>query len=180
MPVFATHECAMSLTLTLTPGARRWQLARRCLVLAAVLAGAAAQAADSPVPAKGVADKLSAARAHVAAKRWPEALAELRQLGDSASADWNNLMGYVLRKGSPPDWDGAERHYGEALRIDSRHRGALEYSGELALIKGDLARAEQRLAALDKACMFGCEEYTDLKESVQRYKAAGNRYLPRN
>ena len=83
-----------------------------------------------------------------------------------------------LRKGSPPDLDGADRHYREALRIAPAHRGALEYSGELALMKGDLPQAEQRLAALDKACTFGCEEYTDLKQAVQRYKAAGNRYQP--
>ena len=180
MPIFDPRECAMNTAVTLSLGARRWQRTRRCLMLVAVLAGATAQAADAPAPAKAAADKLGAARALVAAKRWPEANAELRQLGDSASADWNNLMGYVMRKSSPPDLEGAERHYGEALRIDPRHRGALEYSGELALIKGDLPRAEQRLAALDKACMFGCEEYSDLKESVQRYKAAGNRYLPRN
>ena len=45
-------------------------------------------------------------------------------------------------------------------------------------MKGDLPLAEQRLAALDKICAFGCEEYTDLKQAVQRYKTAGNRYQP--
>ena len=180
MPIYDAHECAVNTSLAVIPSARSWRRRRRCLVLVAVMAGAAAQAADAPAPAAGAADKLSAARAQVAAKRWPEALTELRQLGDGTSADWNTLMGYVLRKSSPPDLDGAERHYGEALRIDPQQRGALEYSGELALIKGDLPRAEQRLAALDKACMFGCEEYSDLKEAVKRYKAAGNRYSPRN
>jgi tetratricopeptide (TPR) repeat protein len=76
---------------------------------------------------------------------------------------------YSLRKQATPDLDGAERFYNEALRIDPRHRGALEYSGELYLMKGDLARAEQRLAALDKAYTFGCEEYTDLKNAVARF-----------
>ena len=32
------------------------------------------------------------------------------------------------------------------------------------------------LAALDKACLFGCEEYTDLKNAVARFKANGGRY----
>ncbi len=67
--------------------------------------------------------------------------------------------------------------YNEALRIDPKHRGALEYSGELYLILGDLAKAEQRLATLDKVCTFGCEEYTDLKKAVARFKAAGNKYV---
>jgi hypothetical protein len=57
-------------------------------------------------------------------------------------------MGYSLRKGATPDFAGAEKFYNEALRIDPKHRGALEYSGELYLRTGDLARAEQRLAAL--------------------------------
>ena len=42
---------------------------------------------------------------------------------------------------------------------------------------GDLPKAEQRLATLDKACTFGCEEYTDLKKAVRNYKANGNKYI---
>ena len=152
----------------------------RCLLLAAaLLAGApVAVLADSTPNASPANDKLAPVRAHLAAKRWADALAELRRGHDSASADWQNLMGYSLRKGTPPDMDSADRHYREALRINPRHRGALEYSGELALMKADLPLAEQKLAALDQICSFGCEEYTDLKQAVQRYKAAGNRWLP--
>ncbi|HTQ74560.1 MAG TPA: tetratricopeptide repeat protein [Burkholderiales bacterium] len=90
---------------------------------------------------------------------------------DTGSADWNNLMGYSLRKSPNPDFAGAEKFYDKALRIDPRHLGALEYSGELYLQTGDLARAEQRLAALDKACFFGCSEYSDLKKAIAQYKA---------
>ena len=57
--------------------------------------------------------------------------------------------------------------------IDPRHRGALEYSGELYLQTGPLDKAEQRLAALDKACFFRCSEYSDLKKAIERYKAGG-------
>ena len=94
----------------------------------------------------------------------------LKRINDTGSADWNNLMGYSLRKGPTPDFAGAEKFYNEALRIDPAHRGALEYSGELYLQTGDLARAEQRLAALDKACFFGCAEYSDLKKAIAQYK----------
>ena len=86
-------------------------------------------------------------------------------------------MGYALRKQAAPDLAAAERHYDAALRITPKHRGALEYSGELYLIKGDLTQAEQRLAQLSSACIFGCEEYTDLKKAVERFKIAGNKFV---
>ncbi len=136
-----------------------------------------ATAADTAPSARPADDVLKAARAQIQAKKWPDALAELRRLNATASADWQSLMGYVLRKGSSPDLDASERFYLAALKIDPRHRGALEYSGELYLMKGDLPRAEQQLAALDKACFFGCEELDDLKKTVSRYKAAG-KWMP--
>jgi tetratricopeptide (TPR) repeat protein len=120
-------------------------------------------------------DKLDGVRAQIAAKNFPGAIDELKRLNDSGDADWNNLMGYSLRKGPTPDFAGAEKFYNEALRIDPKHRGALEYSGELYLQTGQLDKAEQRLAALDKACFFGCEEYSDLKKAIAQYKAGGSK-----
>jgi hypothetical protein len=122
-------------------------------------------------------DVLVTARQQISARLWPQALAELKRVNDTSSADWNNLMGYSLRKSSPPDLAGSEKFYNEALRIDPKHKGALEYSGELYLMKGDLPTAEKRLAALSKACTFGCDEYTDLKKAVERYKANGNKVV---
>ena len=179
MPLLALTMALPASSVLRHIGWPHWRAGLACAVLTAgLMAGMPAPtwAADTaPVKAD---DKLSGVRSQVAAKRWPDALAELRKVNDSGSADWNNLMGHVLRKGSPADLDGADRHYGEALRIDPRHKGALEYSGELALMRGDLAGAEQKLALLDRVCMFGCEEFTDLKQAVQRFKAAGNRYTP--
>ena len=102
-------------------------------------------------------------------------MGELRRVNASDDADWNNLMGYTLRKQVPPDLDGAQRYYDAALRIDPRHRGALEYSGELALMKGNLALAEARLAALARLCSTPCEPLDDLKKSVARYRANGGK-----
>ena len=136
----------------------------------------AAWAADTATPTAAP-DKLSEARTLIKAKKWTEATAELQRVNDTASADWNNLMGYSMRRGSSPDLDASERFYNEALRINPNHRGALEYSGQLYLMKGDLSTAEKRLAVLDKACTFGCEEFTDLKKAIERYKAAGNKYV---
>ena len=135
-------------------------------------------AADtSPSPAAAAPDKLAAARAQIADKKWAAAIDALKSVNDTASADWNNLMGYSLRKAKTPDYAGAEKFYNDALRIDPKHRGALEYSGELYLMLGELPKAEQRLAVLDKVCNLGCEEYTDLKNAVARFKAAGNKYV---
>ena len=122
-------------------------------------------------------DKLSAARAKVAAKDWPGAVDELKRVNDPASADWNNLMGYSLRKAGAANAAESERYYNEALRIDPKHKGALEYSGELYLMMGDLPKAEQRLTALDKACFLPCSEYKELKNAVAKYKANGNKYV---
>ncbi len=145
----------------------------RLAALSLLLATGASFAADlAPVN-----DKLTPARTRIAEKNWPAAIDELKKVNDPASADWNSLMGYSLRKADPANAAEAEKFYSEALRIEPRHRGALEYSGELYLITGNLPMAEQRLATLDKACFLPCEEYTDLKRAVARYKAAGNKYV---
>jgi len=136
-----------------------------------------ALAADTPEPAPvkatAPASPLAAARAHIKAKNWPSAIDELRRVNATTDADWNNLMGFALRKQATPDLDGAQRFYDTALSINPQHRGALEYSGELALMRGDLATAESRLALLSTACDRGCDELDDLKKAVARFKANG-------
>jgi tetratricopeptide (TPR) repeat protein len=153
-------------------------LIARLIATAALAASSFAFAADTTPAASPAADKLAAARAEIQAGRWMAAIEELKKVNDTGSADWNNLMGYSWRKARQPDYAAAERYYDEALRIDAKHRGALEYSGELYLMKGDLAKAEERLARLDKACFLPCEEHADLKKAVARFKANGNKYVP--
>ncbi len=145
----------------------------RTLITGALLFATSAFAAGALSEPERSPDKLEGVRAQIAAKNFPGAIDELKRLNDTGDADWNNLMGYSLRKAPTPDFAGAEKFYNEALRIDPRHRGALEYSGELYLQTGDLAKAEQRLAALDKACFLPCAEYSDLKKAIAQYKAGG-------
>jgi Flp pilus assembly protein TadD len=149
----------------------------RTLVLVASLCAAGAAMAADVVATPSKPDALTPARARIAEKNWPAAIDELKKVNLPASADWNNLMGYSLRKADSANLAEAEKFYDEALRIEPKHRGALEYSGELYLMTGNLEKAEQRLAALDKACFLPCEEYSDLKRAVSRYKAAGNKYV---
>ena len=148
------------------------------LISTALLFGSSSALAADTAPSRAAApDKLSGVRANIAANKWQAAIDELKAVNDTGSADWNNLMGYSLRKQETPDYAAAEKFYAEALRIDPKHRDALEYSGELYLMTGNLPKAEERLAALDRACLFSCEQYRDLKRAVERYKAAGNKYV---
>jgi Flp pilus assembly protein TadD len=128
------------------------------------------QAADT-TPVKSDPAWLTESRASIKAEKYDQAIKQLQVANDTSSADWNNLMGYSLRKKQPPDLAGAEKYYQAALKIDPNHRGALEYYGKLKLINNDLSGAEALLARLDKVCTFGCEEYSDLKEAIQKYKS---------
>lgn len=143
--------------------------------LFALVLSTAHAAADMSTPADQ--DKLAPARAQIAARNWSGAIDELKRINDTGSAEWNNLMGYSLRKAKTPDLAGSEKFYNEALRINPKHLGTLEYSGELYLMKGELPKAEQRLAALDAACGKSCSEYADLKRAIERYKASGQKYV---
>ena len=58
------------------------------------------------------------------------------------------------------------------MKIEANHRNAHEYLGEAYLQAGDLPRAEAELHALDSLCFLPCEQYSDLKEEIGRYKAA--------
>ena len=162
-----TVKCAVTHTLN---------AAALTLALVGTMGGPAHAADMAPSPPEAT-DPLTTARARIAEKKWGAAIDELKRVNASSSADWNNLMGYSLRKGPTPDLAGAEKFYDVALRIDPKHHGALEYSGELSLMTGDLPKAEARLATLGKACAMKCEEYADLKQAVARFKAAGNRYV---
>ena len=153
-----------------TPHSTQRIAAALVVATAAALTAWPAAAADTGPAPSAVADPLGGARALIAKKQWPEAVAELQRVNETGNADSHNLMGYSLRHLPKPDLDRSEGHQAQALRLNPKHRGALEYSGELHLTRGDLAKAEQRLAALNKACFLPCEEYTELKAAIEAYK----------
>lgn len=111
------------------------------------------------------------AQKEIKASKYDAAIKILLAANQPNSADWNNLLGYAQRKKTPPDLTAAERYYQAALKIDPKHRGALEYYGELFLMKNDLAGAEQMLTRLNKACFLSCDEYRELKDEIAKYKA---------
>ena len=116
---------------------------------------------------------IGAVRTAIAGKNWVAAQATLKTAlaSNQNNADYHNLYAYVIRKGPSPDMNLVFQHYDTALRIDPKHRGAREYLGEAYLSVDNLAKAKEQLAALDRLCFFGCEEYTDLKQAIAQYEA---------
>jgi Tfp pilus assembly protein PilF len=130
-------------------------------------AGTSSQRSRKP----SVAQEFKAGQKAVKAKDYESALVYLSKAleKDPNSADTHNLLGYSYRKLG--NTEQAFEHYRMALNINPKHRGANEYLGELYLETDQLPKAEERLAVLDKACPWGCEEYDDLKEAIEKYKA---------
>ena len=87
---------------------------------------------------------------------------------DPENPDVLNLLGFSHRQKG--DYDVALDYYTAALDIKPKHLGANEYLGELYLQTGQLAKAEERLKVLDRACFFGCKEYDKLEEAIALYK----------
>jgi len=116
---------------------------------------------------------LEAAANAIQTENWPQAQALLKELiaRTPNDAEFHNLYAYSLRKGANPDMSLVFQHYNEALRLDPKHRGANEYLGEAYLMIGNLPKAKEQLATLDKICFFSCQEYTDLKKHIAEYEA---------
>ena len=94
----------------------------------------------------------------------------LKQAAKSSTnkADIYNLMGYSHRKLDL--LEEAFFYYHKALKLDPLHKGANEYIGELYLRTKNLKKAEEHLEVLDDVCLFGCDEYDDLKDAIEKYK----------
>ena len=95
-------------------------------------------------------------------------LLEKAVAAEPRNADTYNYLGFSHRKLG--DTEAAFDFYRKALEIKPKHLGANEYLGELYLELGKLEKAEERFAVLDKACFFGCDEYSDLKNAIKAYK----------
>ena len=106
----------------------------------------------------------------VNAQKFEEAIPALLKLAASANedADIQNLLGFSYRK--TKQYDKAATHYNRALNLNPKHKGALEYQGELFLTLKDKAAAEANLEKLKKICWLGCSELDDLEEALKNYK----------
>ncbi len=92
---------------------------------------------------------------------------------DPTNANAHNYLGFSQRKLG--NVDVALIQYRMALELNPKHRGANEYLGELYLDLGQLDKAKERLAVLDDACFFGCDEYREFKEKIEAYLGKASR-----
>ena len=108
----------------------------------------------------------NAAVALIAAEKYEESIILLQSAEKEGqnNADIQNLLGFVHRKMGKLDTAGS--YYRRALEINPKHKVALEYEGELFLIRGDKDGANANLAKLNKICWLGCSEYDDLKKAI--------------
>jgi tetratricopeptide (TPR) repeat protein len=141
------------------------------LALAGVPLPAFAAGEDTaPIVAKPADPDYLAGKKAIEAGNWTAAIDAFSRAAtrDTSNADIQNYLGYSYRKAG--NLDTAFKHYQVALKLAPDHRGAHEYIGEAYLMKGDLKTARQHLAALDRICLFGCQEFRDLKKAVADYE----------
>ena len=143
-------------------------------VFAAAIAGFAPIAAADPYEADPDLakrdDDYAAGKQAVDRKDWAEAARrfKLAELRNPDHADLQNILGFSYR--NLKQYDLAFKHYGRAIEIDPRHRGAHEYVGETYLLTGNLAGAQKHLAALKDICLLGCDELKDLERAIAGYR----------
>jgi len=134
------------------------------LLALAMLAAHAARAADTVV-SKDAPD-LASVRAKIKAKDYAGALTEVKPLVEKHDhADVYNLYAFTSRKTG--DRKTAATYYAKALELDPKHRGALEYQGEMFVESGDMTKARANLAQLATLCPSGCEEREDLEKAIK-------------
>jgi tetratricopeptide (TPR) repeat protein len=115
----------------------------------------------------------SAAVRAIKAERFADAIPLLEKVvaKEPRNADAYNWLGYATRRKGDPA--ASIPIYQKALAIDPKHKGVHEYIGEAYLMLGNLPKAKEHLATLDKLCFFSCEEYRDLKKAVERFEKTG-------
>ena len=143
--------------------------------LAAAMACIAGTAAAVGSGGGGKSGPLAAIERKIEAGEYERALADLEVHIEKNrdSADAFNWIGYANRKLGR--LEKARKAYDRALFLDPEHKGAHEYAGELRLLMGDLEGAEKHLAMLDHICLFGCEEYDELKAEIAAWKKANGK-----
>ena len=96
--------------------------------------------------------------------RYEEALATLDLLANPNTAVALNYRGYATRKLGRLD-EGIG-YYLQAVALDPEYTLVREYLGEAYLVKGDLPRAHEQLAEIEKRCGTTCEPYGELAEAI--------------
>ena len=80
-------------------------------------------------------------------------------------ADRLNLLGFTARKSG--DLNAAGEFYQQALALNPKHTGALEYQGELFIQLGKIDLAKANLAKIDKICWLPCNAERELRKAIE-------------
>ncbi|MGC6485027.1 MAG: tetratricopeptide repeat protein [Candidatus Puniceispirillales bacterium] len=154
-------------------------------LVAAALMLSVASIAPSPVPAAGSSDGGSRYDSSSAASKTVSKANKAIKDNDFAAAytiledglgsepdnaDIHNLLGFSARKMGR--YEDSMRHYRTALALDPKHKGALEYMGELYLTLNQPDEARALLQRLDDICWLGCSEERELKAAIEAWEAA--------
>src|SRR5499433_4370379 len=116
--------------------------------------------------------EFAAGKKALVAEDWNGAIAVLKSaaLRDPSNADIQNYIGYSYRR--LRELEPAFAHFRQALTFNPRHRAAHQHMGEAYLTIGNLAAAEEHLAALERICLIPCDEYGDLQRVIAKYKTS--------
>ncbi len=103
-------------------------------------------------------------------QQFNEALIQVRLLDNKYpdNADINNYYGFIYRKMG--EYGKSGQFYKKALQLDPRHKGALEYQGELFIKTNKTDMAEKNLALLKSICGTSCTEYKKLEKALKKAK----------
>ena len=101
-------------------------------------------------------------------EKFAEAHRKLKTLKkvNTDEADRLNLLGFTARKSG--DLAAAGEYYQQALALNPKHTGALEYQGELFIQLGKIELAKANLAKIDKICWLPCNAERDLKKAIEK------------
>jgi Flp pilus assembly protein TadD len=114
----------------------------------------------------------AAGKRALAARDWNGAIRALESaaLRDTRNADLQSYLGYAY--GRLRHFENAVRHYEQALTLNARHRGAHQHLGETYLVAGDLVKATEHFAELERICLIPCQEHDNLKRAIGDYARA--------
>ena len=88
---------------------------------------------------------------------------------DEEDAEAYNLLGYTERQ--LQNYILAIKFYKRALTINNDFIGAHHYIAMAYLELDDIEKAKYHLNQLDLICLFGCEDYFEVKNKIKFYEA---------
>ena len=122
-----------------------------------------------PAPAANAQKDFEDGKKAINASQWDRAIELMKKAlaTEPKNADAYNYLGFAYRKKG--DLKSAAGYYDTALKIDAKHKGALEYQGEMFLKLGRLDDAYNNRVKLRDLCTSSCHELRELDRAISDY-----------